>query len=127
MPDWKGVIAVEGEVSSDGRLLRPGALTWETPLPLYAPTEDDPWSRPIIGTVQHIARVIGEDGRNLIYASGVSWSPWPADLGPCVSSVNGEYDTQMGEGGRLIFTAAEIKGVYFGKPIWPDVTIEEES
>jgi hypothetical protein len=52
---WHGVIAVESEVSVDGRLLRSGALTWGTvgPLPL---TRDGL----VVGTVERMRRVGSE-------------------------------------------------------------------
>jgi hypothetical protein len=126
MADWSAIIAVEGEVSVDGRLVRPGAFTWETPLPLMSGgTAGDEFSRPIIGTVQDITRIIGEDGRNLLRATGIAWRDLDPALGPSVSAVGGEFDTQLGEAGRLIFTHAEIKAVFLGQPVWPDVRFEE--
>ena len=52
---WHGVIAVEGEVSVDGRLLRSGALTWRTvdALPL---TRDGLR----VGSVERVRRVGSE-------------------------------------------------------------------
>jgi hypothetical protein len=123
MNAWAAVIAVEGEVSTDRRLVAPGALTWETPLPL-AGERTEGFAYDIVGTVEHIHRIVGEDGRNLLRATGVIWGPWPEGLAPCVSSVNGQFDTDMGEGGLLITRSAVIKGVYPGVPIWPDVRFD---
>lgn len=123
---WTAIIAVEGEVSSDRRLVAPGALTWETPLPLYGTgTASDEFSRPIIGTVESITRIVGEDGRNLIRATGTRWAELPAALGPSVSATNGEFDTEIGAGGVLRTTAAVIRALHLGVPIWPDVKFEE--
>ena len=60
---WSGVIAVEGRETLDGRLIRPGALTWEAegfPLLLVGtPESSDYWDRRRVGTIEHIERLAG--------------------------------------------------------------------
>lgn len=37
---WSGVIGFEGQLTGDGRVIEPGALAWETPVPLRHVTQD---------------------------------------------------------------------------------------
>jgi hypothetical protein len=125
---WTAIIAIEGEVSEDKRLVRPGAFDWDTPLPLIdygTSREEGTFEYKIIGTVESIERIVGEDGRNIIRATGVRWEELPAGLGPSVSSTNGEFDTDIGVGGVMAFKRATIKAIFCGTPIWPDVRFED--
>lgn len=125
MRRWRGVIAVEGRVSEDGRLVEPMALAWDGPLPLYyGGTHPEQWSTPIIGTVEHIERVVTDAGPVLLLGDGPLFGEMPeeSDLGVSVDSVtfiSGELtDT---------FTVrhARIRAVWLGSPrIWDECVCE---
>ena len=57
MPDWTGVIAIEGEPTGDGRLLETGALYWETlPLALIWDRQEGDHTAMTVGSVTRIWR-----------------------------------------------------------------------
>jgi hypothetical protein len=57
MPDWSGVIAIEGSPTGDGRMLETGALRWETlPIPLIWDRQDGDHSGQVVGSVTNIWR-----------------------------------------------------------------------
>jgi hypothetical protein len=57
MPDWSGVIAIEGSPTGDGRMLETGALRWETlPIPLIWDREEGDHSGQVVGSVTNIWR-----------------------------------------------------------------------
>jgi hypothetical protein len=63
MPEWIGVLAIEGQVTGDGRLLDAGSLYWETlPLPLIWDREDGDHTGMVVGSVDRIWR----DGANIM-------------------------------------------------------------
>lgn len=79
MKRWRAVVAVEGVVTEDGRLLEPMSCTWaddvaSEPVPLMPVWPDGSdgldWSRPMIGWADAFERV-EEEGRVRIYASGL--------------------------------------------------------
>lgn len=64
---FEGIIAIEGQLTGDGRLIDRGALRWEAgPWPVKFLTEDMTHSAPVVGEVTRIWR----DGEN-IWGAGV--------------------------------------------------------
>ena len=69
MPDWTGVITIEGEATGDGRLIEVGALSWDAgPWPVIWDREDGDHTGATIGSMTRIWR----DG-GLVRAEG-DWS-----------------------------------------------------
>ncbi len=116
------VLAVEGESTVDGRLIRPGALTWETPMPVFAPrTDDDPWNSPAIGTIESIRRVENESGSSFLLAT-IAWNEDPLplhDLGLCAQVDSVEADYELDDDNRMILKGGRIRGAFIGTPAWP--------
>jgi hypothetical protein len=57
MADWSGVIAIEGELTGDGRLMEPGALYWDdASITLLWDRTDGDHSGMVVGTVTRIWR-----------------------------------------------------------------------
>lgn len=68
-PSWEGVLAIEDELTGDGRMLESGALRWETlPVPLRWVREDvgEHMNAVVVGRIDEVYR----DG-NLIMGRGV--------------------------------------------------------
>ena len=116
MTQFENVLAVEGVPSIDGRLCLPGSLTWdEGPMPVYGEnTGDDPWSVPIIGTIEDIWR----DG-HLIWASGTWFGDRP-EGGLCATTDSVEF---VVESERMTFSAARIRAAYISQPAWPQCVV----
>lgn len=70
MPDWTGILTVEGTPTGDGRLIDIDALYWdEDPLPLIWDRTDGDHTGMVVGSVDKIWRDPG-DGFNLIRGEG---------------------------------------------------------
>lgn len=98
---WSGVIAVEGQMTGDGRLIELGALTWdELPIPLRWDVEDDGGhsGAVVVGLIETVERRGGD-----IFATGF------VDL---VSDNGYEAATMMG--------TADKPGLLKGVSIDPD-------
>lgn len=97
---WRGVIAVEGKDTVDGRRIRPGALTFQRP-PLTLMN--------MAGTQHAVGRVddIARDG-HLIIASGVT-NLEPGDYPAGMDVVNPDAIT---DGPAIIMTKGEVCAVY---------------
>lgn len=98
---WSGVIAVEGQMTGDGRLIELGALTWdELPIPLRWDVEDDGGhsGAVVVGLIETVERRGGD-----IFATGF------VDL---VSDNGYEAATMMG--------TADRPGLLKGVSIDPD-------
>lgn len=73
---WQGVIAVEGVLTGDGRLIEPGALEWaaspDSPLPLRSVAQDNGAhdGAELVGSIFHIWREDQGDGTVNILAAG---------------------------------------------------------
>lgn len=114
---WRGVIALEGVTTTDGRRITPGALTWTLPRSLL---KDGLVPFPV-GTVDTITRE--ENGR--IVATGT------IDRGALSAVENGlavtlsEMEVQTPRDDVLTITAGEILGVYLSDlPAWTECRLE---
>jgi hypothetical protein len=57
MPDWTGVITIEGEATGDGRLIELGALQWDAgPWPVIWDREDGDHTGAVVGAMTRIWR-----------------------------------------------------------------------
>lgn len=96
---WEGPIAFEGIETDDGRLVDPGALTWEPPFPLMLNTPSgDGFSIPIIGTVQEVERrsVDEDEGVTTIWGKGFIYgSDKPTMTGLAMTIVNAEFESSL--------------------------------
>ena len=125
MTAWRGVIGVEGQVTVDKRLVRPGGFYWESlPLPLQDDGDRIAGTVYNIGTVDAIWRVEGEDGRTLLYGSGTYEGELP-EGGLCIAADGMELDYEEAEAGLLIATRSRIRAVYIATPAWPECVFEE--
>jgi hypothetical protein len=117
-------LAVEGQPTVDHRLIRPGALTWDTPMPVYGPRAEGEWSSPIIGTIESVRRVEGEDGRSDLLAT-IAWfhDGEPTGQGLCaqVDAVQSDYEV-TGDSSPIL-TGGRIRAAFIGLPAWPDTLI----
>lgn len=116
---WSGPIAREGVETSDHRTIKPGALIWETPLPVMSNVDGLPSS--IVGRVDEVER----DG-GVIRASGVI-DGVPAGSHPVAVRI-GETETIV-EGSDLTpryrFETGRILGLFLTTdPAWADCRIE---
>jgi hypothetical protein len=85
MPDWSGVIAIEGSPTGDGRMLETGALRWETlPIPLIWDRQEGDHSGQVVGSVTNIWRD-GETGS--VMAEGDLSSSDDSDTAAAVARV----------------------------------------
>lgn len=96
MTRWRGVVAVEGVVTEDGRLIEPTAIQWnlDQGIPLVAiPEGDDPYDRRMVGVIETLERRERKPYGALIYAEG-SLLPdrLPACLDLSATVTSGERD-----------------------------------
>ncbi len=73
MTRWRGVVAVEGVVTEDGRLIEPTAIQWnlDKGIPLVVTTQaDHPYDHRIIGVIETLERRERTPHGALIYAEG---------------------------------------------------------
>lgn len=111
------MIAVEGALSTDRRLIRHGALTWTTPAALWHLTENQPERRQI-GTIDSIRRVKSTDGRTMLVATG-TLDEVPEDVGLSIDVDQAEVGYPLT--GEAVFNAARIRAVWVGtRPVWPE-------
>lgn len=131
MKRWRGIIAIEGRLTEDGRYIERDALTWETPLPLCRPNarEDESWSTPIIGSVESIER-IDKGEFVLVAATGTLHSDPPERLDLAVTVLAGEHDYVEPEVDSIFpfavrLTAGRIANLYVGgQRVWDECVLE---
>ncbi|WKW87118.1 peptidase [Microbacterium phage Nicole72] len=139
MRRWRGVVAVEGVVTEDGRLIEPTACTWaedieDAPVPLMPVWTGErtgdgfDWSLPMIGWADRFERV-EEEGRVRIYASGPLFDdatlPERLDLSVFVTEV-----TFAGEGVDypLAVTHGRIRQIGLGgERVWDECVLVEQA
>ncbi|QGJ89486.1 hypothetical protein PBI_SMARTIES_83 [Microbacterium phage Smarties] len=128
MTRWRGVVAVEGVVTEDGRLIEPTAIRWDGPIPLTrAWTQDDePNTSPLIGYVESVERREREPYGALIYAEGTLLDterlPDRLDLSATLTGVQ-----IAGEGvdHPQAFTRGDLRGVTVGgEKVWDECVLE---
>jgi len=116
------VLAVEGQTTEDKRLIRPGALTWETPMPVYGPRTEGEWGTPVIGTIESIRRV--EFGRRAELLATITWfGEEPTDTGLCAQVDSMEADHDVTDEHTLILKGGRIRAAFMGAPAWPETRI----
>lgn len=73
--NWRGVLAVEGVPTGDGRLMTDGALRWDTPLPLRWVREDIGGhdGAQVVGRILSISRVDGRIEAHGDFDAGSEW------------------------------------------------------
>lgn len=129
MSRWRGVIAVEGVVTDDGRLIKPMAMTWadDRAIPLMTPMRrgsDGDWNMPVVGYADSIERV-ERDGRVLIQASGTLSGDLPAvlDLSAVVDNATITCD---GVGHPMEFTSCRLQQIVVGPSgrAWDECVLE---
>jgi hypothetical protein len=111
------VLAVEGVVTEDGRILMPGSVTWrDETIPVIRLRD-----RKIIGAVTDIRR---EDNRitgevHLDVGDDPEYFGVGADMDDVQVSINRDLET-------IRFTGARLRGVTLVKnPSWPECRLEE--
>jgi len=145
MTRWRGVVAVEGVVTKDGRLIEPTALRWdiERGIPLVrAATDESPHSSLPIGFIETLERRERSPYGALIYAEG---SLLPDRLPTCLdlsaTVLSGEHDVAGwlphldGSGGGsvsntgldypLALVRGELRQVVVGaQKVWDECVLE---
>lgn len=114
---WRGVIAVEGQETSDGRIIEPGALAWKLPVALI---DTDGWS--IVGRVDAVSR----DG-SLIRAEGILFENAPSLAGAYPTILVSEVKVRKGPRGSMVFEACDLRTVTVlrsSADVWPECRFE---
>uniref|UniRef100_A0AAU7J8J9 Type VI secretion system tube protein Hcp n=2 Tax=unclassified bacterial viruses TaxID=12333 RepID=A0AAU7J8J9_9VIRU len=135
MAQWRGVLAVEGRETADGRLIEPSAIEWTgDPIPLMRSlrgTSEGDWSMPpLIGYTESIERRETADGVFLIYAEGTLLDtehlPDVLDLSMVATSI--EADMAMrGDGPRRTMTLSrcQLRQIVVGsEKVWDECVLE---
>jgi len=130
MTRWRGVIAVEGVVTEDGRLIEPTAMQWnlDRGIPLVVSTQaEHPYDRRVIGVIETLERRERSPYGELIYAEG-SLLPdrLPAILDLSATVTSGEHDV-AGEGvdHPLALVRCELRQVVVGaEKVWDECVLE---
>lgn len=67
---WQGILTFEGQMTGDGRVIEPGAITWDTPLPLRFVAEDTMGHDGArdVGVIQYVERV--KEGEDTVIRAG---------------------------------------------------------
>lgn len=132
---WRGVLAVEGELTSDGRLIEPTAIQWgDDPIPLMRSVQADSrmsgiadWSQPLLGYVDSIER-IERDGKVLILGEGplLGDQPLPDSLDLSAVVTSGEYDVAgPGVDHPYALTKCRLRQVVVGaEKVWDECVLE---
>ncbi|QDP43609.1 hypothetical protein QDA09_gp72 [Microbacterium phage Tyrumbra] len=132
MTRWRGVIAVEGVLTADGRLIEPTAMEWDDKRPVLLTRAslagDGDYGQSILGTVESVRREEREPYGALIIAEGelrdVESLPDRLDLSVVVTS--GEFDV-AGEGTDhpLALTRCDLRQVIVGSErVWDECVLE---
>jgi hypothetical protein len=127
---WQGVVAVEGRVTSDGRLIEPTAIFWtDDPIPLMRTARGEPdWSMPLLGWTDRIERRPLPNGQVLVWATGPRTSePLPDSL-DLSATVTADEDGYAGSG--LDYPLALVRGrlrqiVVGAGRVWDECVLEE--
>ena len=116
------VLAIEGQETVDHRLIRYGALTWETPMPVWGVREEGRWDSPIVGTIEDVRRVEGSPDRAMIMAT-ITWRVEPpTGVGLCaqLDTMESDYEDEP----RLnVVTGGRLRAAFLGTPAWPETMI----
>ena len=128
MNRWRGVIAVEGVVTDDGRLIKPMAMTWsdDRAIPLMTPMRrgsEGAWNMPVVGHADSVERV-ERDGRVLIQASGTLSGDLPAvlDLSAVVDNATIACE---GVDHPMEFTSCRLRQIVVGSErVWDECVLE---
>ncbi|QGJ92746.1 hypothetical protein QDA04_gp76 [Microbacterium phage Megan] len=101
MSRWKAVIAVEGRVTADGRLIEPTAIEWadepQRRVPLVRSPQAGEGDHAVIGWLDRLWREEGPSGEALVWGEGDLIAEPPAKRDLSVIVISGEYDI-AGEG-----------------------------
>lgn len=125
---WRGVLAVEGEVTQDGRLIEPMALEWSPPFPLVRAYDADTRfdaTDIIVGSVEQVERVERDD-KVLILGEGTLYHDPPERRDLAVTVIAGEKDYA---GAGLDYPMALVRGdlrqvVVGGQRVWDECLLE---
>lgn len=109
---FTGVIAVEGRATPDGRLIEPGALSWDKK-PTIAVVDA---GNALIGAITSIERV-----EEVIRVEGYFHGTPPSDRGASMA-----IDKQVMRPKTHVFTSAVIRAMYLipeDQTVWPEARI----
>lgn len=128
MTRWRGVVAVEGVVTEDGRLIEPTAMQWnlDRGIPLVVTTQADrPFDHRIIGVIETLERRERTPHGALIYAEG---SLVPDRLPDCLD-LSAFVDAVTFAGGEVDYpdavTRCDLRQVHVGaQRVWDECVLE---
>jgi hypothetical protein len=116
------LIAYEGLITSDGRVIEPGVLTWDDPIPLLISMNGEGhFGSVILGKVTDITRSIDSSADQARILGTLSHPI--RGMAPEIDLDPTEHET--GPFGLMIVRAGRIRAVTLGlRPCWPGLVIE---